>query len=81
MKQPDGVDEFVRADVLPKNLPQSFTRDINEGLTKIYEANVQRYVLLSALLLNLAECEDHVLLPRLDLNPLLFWEQFLRQDL
>ena len=60
MKQPDGVDEFVRAAVLPKNLPQSFTRDIIEGLTKIYEANVQRYILLSALLLNLAECEDHV---------------------
>ena len=54
MKQLDDIDEFVWAAVLPKDLPQSFERDTNEGLSKIYEADVQWNILFSALLLNLA---------------------------
>ena len=60
MKQLDDVEEFVWTAVFSKDLPQSFTRDTIEGLSKIYEADLQWNILLSALLLNLAECEDHV---------------------
>ena len=54
MKQLDDIDEFVWAAVLPKDLPQSFERDTNEGLSKIYEADIQWNILLLAFLLNLA---------------------------